>query len=173
MKPRIAIWAAVSTPEQATVDKDSLPSQIRDGKKWAEQHGEVVTVSKIPGHSRKYIHFRDAAHDMPEYARLEQDCQRRAFDVLWCRERSRLGRTDALISTVEAVVLDSGAEVYSAAMPHQIGNATETSVIFTSAVERAMAQTENISVWRGHLARCAPGPSVGYTRVTGPTGTEQ
>jgi hypothetical protein len=34
-KKRIAIFASVSTPQQASVEKDSLPSQIRDGMAWA------------------------------------------------------------------------------------------------------------------------------------------
>jgi hypothetical protein len=76
MKPRIAIWAAVSTPEQTTVDKDSLPGQVRDGRAWADGMGDVVAVYEVPGHSRQYIHFHEAAEDIPAYAQLERDWHR-------------------------------------------------------------------------------------------------
>lgn len=52
---RVAIWAAVSDPGQATIDKDSLPSQVRDGRAWAESVGQVVAVYEVPGHSRHYV----------------------------------------------------------------------------------------------------------------------
>ena len=146
-----SLFASVSTPQQATTDKDSLPSQIRDGHAWAESNdGQVITTYRVPGHSRKYIFFQDAERDIPAYRQLREDCERQAFDVLWCRARDRLGRTDALIAQVEAVVANAGAEVYSATMPHQIGSASEASAIFLSSIERASAQVENVVKTRRH-----------------------
>jgi DNA invertase Pin-like site-specific DNA recombinase len=143
MKQRIAIWAAVSTPEQATVDKDSLPGQDRDGRAWAEKNDyDVVATYEVPGHSRQYIHFHEAAEDIPAYAQLEQDCTDKAFDVLWCRERSRLGRTRALIHTVEAVVAESGAEVFSAKTPHEIGKSSKSHRSLISSFEAWQAEDE-------------------------------
>lgn len=87
MKPRIAIWAAVSSKEQA-------------GREYAAQvGGEVVRVYQVPGHSRSYIKFDDATSDMEAYHQLEADCEAGTFDVLWCRNRDRLGRTEALGAT--------------------------------------------------------------------------
>lgn len=141
----MAIFASVSTPQQATTDKDSLPSQVRDGQAWAEGvGGQVVAIYRVPGHSRKYIFFQNAEREIPAYRELRSDCEVRAFDVLWCRARDRLGRTDALIAQVEALVANAGAEVYSAAMPHQLGASSEASNIVLSAVERGMAEIENI-----------------------------
>jgi DNA invertase Pin-like site-specific DNA recombinase len=148
---RVALFASVSSPQQATVDKDSLPSQLRDGAAWADGvGGQVVITLHVPGHSRKYIFFQDAERDVPAYRELREACERRDFDVLWCRARDRLGRTDALIAQVEALVANAGAEVYSAALPHQLGQATETSAIYLSAIERAAAQSENVTKSRRH-----------------------
>jgi DNA invertase Pin-like site-specific DNA recombinase len=107
--------------------------------------GQIVCIFEVPGHTRKYIKFSDAARDMPAYRQLEEACEQGKFDVLWCRARDRLGRTDALISTTEEIVRTVGrAEVYSAFMPHDVGHASEASAIVSSAVERAIAQTESI-----------------------------
>ena len=144
MTRRIAIFASVSSPQQAAIDKDSLPSQERDGRAWAESvGGDVVAVYRVPGHSRKYIFFPDAEKAMGAYRQLREDAEAQKFDVLWCRARDRLGRTDALISQVEAICANAGASVYSAAMPSQLDDASKASGIYLSAVERAQAQVEN------------------------------
>ena len=64
---RVAIWAAVSSKQQATDEKDSIPRQVLDGKTWTAAAGaEVVAIYEIPGHTRDYIHFYDAERDIPE-----------------------------------------------------------------------------------------------------------
>jgi site-specific DNA recombinase len=141
---RVAIFASVSTPQQAQ-GKDSLPSQVRDGRAWAEERGwPVVAVYEVPGHTRKYIFYDEAKREIGAYARLRADCEAQVFDVLWCRARDRLGRTDALISQAEALVRDvAGAEIYSAAMPAPVGGGAE-SAIMLSALERGMAEAESV-----------------------------
>ena len=143
--PRIAIWAAVSTPAQAADDKDSLKSQVRDGREWAESRGaEVVRVYQVPGHSRRYIFLQEAARDMPAYAEVMRDCKDGPpWDVLWIRGRDRLGRMDALIAQVEAVVLQSGASIYSDATGVMSGDDQAEGALYVSAFERASAQAEN------------------------------
>lgn len=123
MKPRVAIWCAVSSPRQAHIDKDSLPLQEKDGIAYASVHdASVVAVYQVPGHSRRYGFLHEAEQDIEAYRRLHEDCNAQAFDVLWCRERSRLGRTRALIAQVEYLVTEiGGAEVLSAKMPHRVG----------------------------------------------------
>jgi len=142
---RIALWCAVSTPEQATVEKDSLPSQESDGREWANAlSADVVRVYSVPGHSRKYRVYYDAEADMDAYRQLRLDCEAQAFDVLWCRNRNRLGRTLALIAQVDSFVREVGmAEVYSAAMPHQLGKQTGRSATLLAAVEGWQAQADN------------------------------
>jgi len=180
-KLRVALFCSVSTPQQATVDKDSLPSQERDGRTWAESvDGEIVAVYRVPGHSRKYILFEGAARDVPVYAELRADCEGKLFDVLWCRGRDRLGRTDCLIATIEALVTEAGAQVFSAAMPTPLGQSSEASSLFLAAIERAGAQHENIQrlsrTLVGIRARTLRGlhPAVwphGYRPVPGPEGS--
>jgi hypothetical protein len=91
---RIALFASVSTPQQARDDKDSLPSQLRDGQAWAEAvSGQVVATYRMPGHSRKYIFYQDIEKAVPAYRELREDCEAGAFDVLWCRARDRQDRS--------------------------------------------------------------------------------
>lgn len=149
---RVALWCAVSTPEQAQVEKDSLRAQERDGYAWTEQlGGEVVAVLTVPGHSRRYLEYVDAERDIPAYRDLREFCTDRAFDVLWCRNRDRLGRSLALIATVDGLVQEAGAEVYSAAMPHQVGQQSSRSTTLLAAVEGWAAQAENVE--RTHRMR--------------------
>ena len=142
---RVAIWAAVSSPQQARIEKDSLPSQERDGRAWADANGYVVAATyKVPGHTRKYVLFTRAAEAMPIYKQLIEDAENGKFSALWCRARDRLGRTDALISTVEGLLSLHDVEVYSAFMPHSLDNASDASAIILSSVERGMAQAEGV-----------------------------
>jgi DNA invertase Pin-like site-specific DNA recombinase len=148
---RVAVWAAVSTKPQATEDKDSLPSQIRDGRTWAESNnGGVVATYKITGHSRSYIFLEQAADEMDAYRQLLTDCQSQKFDVLWCRGRDRLGRTDALIAQVEAVVREIGAaQIYSATLGLPL-DSSHTAALYASGIERAQAQEEIERLKRRH-----------------------
>jgi len=62
---RVAIFASVSSPPQATVDKDSLPAQIRDGRAFAAGLGaRVAATYQVPGHTREYIFYTDAEADL-------------------------------------------------------------------------------------------------------------
>ena len=66
---RAAVFASVSTPQQASSEKDSLPSQLRDGQAWAESvGGQVVATCRVPGHSRKYIFYQEAEGEAPPTA---------------------------------------------------------------------------------------------------------
>ena len=121
MTRRVAIFASVSSKAQATVDKDSLPTQEADGRAWAESvGGDVVAVYRVPGHSRRYIFYTDAEREMVACRQLRQDAEAKRFDVLWCRARDRLGRTDALISQVKALCRSANCSVHSAAVPARL-----------------------------------------------------
>lgn len=104
----------------------------------------------MPGHTREYIHYLEAARDVPAYAELERLIRERAFDVLICRGRDRLGRTDALIATAEAIIASGGAQVLSMAMPHPITDKADRGQLYVAAIERAGAQVELIELRRRH-----------------------
>ena len=79
---RAAVFASVSTPQQASSEKDSLPSQLRDGQAWAEAvSGQVVATYRVPGHSRKYIFYQDAEREVPACRQLREDCETNIFSV--------------------------------------------------------------------------------------------
>ena len=138
---RFVVWAAVSSKPQT--ETDSLPDQLRDGKAFCEAiGGRTIAELSVPGHTRSYIFYQEAAAEMEAYRMLFDLCQRRAFDVLWCRSRDRLGRTDALVAQVEALVNAAGARVYSAANPIQLNLPSNEGEIFGSAWERARAQAD-------------------------------
>ncbi|MBD3305302.1 hypothetical protein GF348_02935 [candidate division KSB3 bacterium] len=149
--PRVAVWSAVSSKPQAQEHKDSLQSQLRDGRAWAkEQGGDVVATYQIPGHTRSYIFLETAAEEMDAYRQLMDDCAEQRWDVLWCRGRDRLGRTDALIAQVEAVVREiGGAQIYSAAIGLPL-DASTTATLYASGIERAQAQEEIERIRRRH-----------------------
>jgi DNA invertase Pin-like site-specific DNA recombinase len=153
MSPRLRalIWAAVSSKPQA--EKDSLSEQLADGRAYADRVGwTVVGDLSVPGHTR----------DMPAYADLQRLAGERAFDVLICRGRDRLGRTDALITQVEAIVERAGAQVLSLAMPAPIGVPADRGSLYVAAIERAGAQAEVVELVRRHrsgMHRVCPIPT--------------
>ena len=158
-KLRAVVWAAVSSKPQlktksadgAEEDKESLPEQLAEGRAYAERMGwQVVGELSVPGHSREYIHYHEAAADIEAYAELERLANERSFDVLIARGRDRLGRTDALIATAEAIVAQGGAQVLSLAMPHPVGQQTERGALYIAAIERAGAQSELVELRRRH-----------------------
>ena len=106
MKPKLrcVIWAAVSTPAQAADEKDSIPSQIAEAERFINSEGwQIVKTLIVPGHTRDYLFFRDAMEDVKAYRELYALCEAKAFDWLVVRDRSRLGRSDPLISQVEGL----------------------------------------------------------------------
>jgi DNA invertase Pin-like site-specific DNA recombinase len=120
---RCLIWAAVSSKSQAEETKESIPSQIqaareliqsRDG--WHEAHEPLI----VPGHTRKYTFLLDACEDMPEYAQLMRLARSGEIDLVICRSRDRLGRTDSLVATLEQYLSDYGCQILSLDMPTRV-----------------------------------------------------
>lgn len=152
---RAVVWAAVSSKSQ--LKGDSNEEQVRDGKTVCEQFNwDVVETLEVPGLTRDFIFFTDAEHKVEAYRRLRLLCEQRAFDVLVCRGRDRLGRTDALISQVEELCKRIGqAQIYSMAMPTFIPEgklAQDRGALYAAAIERATAQAELIELRRRHSA---------------------
>ncbi len=139
---RVAVWCAVSSIGQAAEDKISLPEQEAAGRAFAQAVGGTVVRVYHVEHTREYLDYQLASAEMDAYAQLDEDCRRQVFDVLWTRSRDRLGRTMSLILATEGRVQRAGAEVFSAAMPHQIGKSTGDANNLMAALESWQAQRE-------------------------------
>lgn len=150
---RCLIWAAVSSKPQAEEFKASLPQQVADARavierqEWAEIHEPLV----VDGHTRSYSGISpllDACADMPQYATLIELARADAIDLVVCRSRDRLGRTDVLVSEVEGYLRVHGVQVYSLDMPARIQPPEEFKAhrdkagLWTAAIERARAEDE-------------------------------
>jgi hypothetical protein len=116
---RVGIWAAVSSKAQADEEKDSLPLQIREGKRLTELwKGRIVAVYEVPGHSRDYLSLEECAEDMAKhnitaFRDLQSDMKQKAFDVLICRDGNRFARTQALHAyIVEYIVTVMEAKIF-------------------------------------------------------------
>jgi hypothetical protein len=90
---RFAIWAAVSTKEQAAPDKPSLDNQVEKcrsagiSKGWQESSGPYVTVA-----SRSfYVNLSDAENEIPDLKKLLDDAHANLYDVLMVNTYDRLG----------------------------------------------------------------------------------
>jgi len=159
---RAVIWSGVSSKIQAHDDKYSLEQQIEDGETLAQRNGwQVVARLVVPGITRSSIDLGDAIDALDEalasdrsglyagklrslqaggdnaYRRFLELIAERAFDVLICHSRDRLGRTDSLIAGVEERVRRIDGMVYSMSMPP---TGSRTGDLYVSAFERAGAQ---------------------------------
>lgn len=118
--PLALILAAVSTPEQAADDKQSLETQERDLRAIAEGRGwQVMGVLKIPGFSRSYYSWDECAQDMlaqgiTAMADLKRLTEQHAYDVFMVRDADRFGRTQSLIMQVaETICIRHRLKIYS------------------------------------------------------------
>jgi len=152
-RPRAVLWAGVSSRPQA--DKDSIEQQLEDAHRLAELNNwQVVAELIVPGESRSYIDLADAIDGLDSnlrpgetnaYRQLAGMIEKGSFDVLVCRARDRLGRTDSLIAGIEERCRRAGATVYSMQMP-STGQAVGD--LYVSAFERAGAQREVMELQR-------------------------
>lgn len=118
---RALLWVAVSSKQQSTDERDSLPAQERDLRALAEkQNWNVLDVLTVPGHSRRYVDIYECARDMQAqgidaFHKLLHYWEQQSFDVLAVRDSSRFGRTQSLHAYVVERTITNGAEIYSLA----------------------------------------------------------
>ena len=113
---RWVIWSAVSSLPQAK--EISLSDQRAQARQHVARHGGIVVEElEVPGKSRSIVLFEDACERIPAYARLRDLLHTRAFDVLIFLDRSRLGRTAALVMTVTALCEAAGVTCYEMDAP--------------------------------------------------------
>lgn len=122
---RVAIWCAVSSKPQAAEDKVSLDDQERQGREYAAQvGGTVVKIYKVPGHSRDFTFWDEAAAAMPAYRALREDAESGNFDDLWVLDPDRLGRDAALATQVASLIKKNGQRMWVEDGRYYVGKET-------------------------------------------------
>jgi len=149
---RCLIWCAVSSKPQAK--KDGYAEQLHDARALCEQRGwKIVAELQVPGHTRNYWQYYEAATDVPAYQELQRLAEARAFDLLVCRELDRLGRSDALLSQVQHLLRQNGIQVFELANPVPViepGKGLTTERLYLDAIRRAGAEDEVLRLRRRH-----------------------
>jgi DNA invertase Pin-like site-specific DNA recombinase len=118
---RATILARVSTEAQATEDKASVDTQLREDRAAAVRLGAVVVKEiVIPGHSANYRHLHQIVRDSPDFAELVRHIEAGETDVLICWAWSRIGRTMDLTMELGAVCDESYVQIYPVTAPTRI-----------------------------------------------------
>ncbi|PKN92969.1 MAG: hypothetical protein CVU44_11090 [Chloroflexi bacterium HGW-Chloroflexi-6] len=117
---RHAIWAAVSTAEQAEEDRYSLETQeqvsrsVAKSKNWVESAGPYI----VPGESRtKYINLSDAEREIPALRQMLDDAKAGKFDVIICYEYDRFRE---LLDPVARTLAHYGVQIFSVNQPLEL-----------------------------------------------------
>lgn len=119
-QPIALILAAVSTPEQAQDEKQSLDTQERELRAIAHlRNWRVEKVLLIPGYSRDYLSWEECAAEMAAQGNaammeLKRLTEAHAYNILMVRDADRFGRTQALVMQVaETICIRHGLQIYS------------------------------------------------------------
>ena len=110
---RCVSWVAVSSEVQA--ERESPADQKRKnlelienlGRYYPNSRGVLVATFEMAA-SRSITLLTDACALHEQYAELVEMAKARAFDLLVCRSRDRLGHTLPLVTTLEKLCLDHG-----------------------------------------------------------------
>lgn len=114
---RVVVFCAVSSDEQASEGKMSIPDQLARQRERAAVNGWLITDEiVIEGFSRRFytfLEFAKAAADAGhrDALRMFAHWESRDFEILSCRDLSRLGREQSILSEVIARTIDCGAVV--------------------------------------------------------------
>lgn len=115
---RAAVWAAVSSREQAKDDKISIPDQLRLGREKASALGATVALELlVPGESRELLDFPTACDEIAAYEELRQAVIGKRIDLLIFYNRGRLGRTISLVEGAARFCLVNGVALYDLSSP--------------------------------------------------------
>jgi len=138
-------WAAVSTPDQARDEKESIPAQRREIEAAAERLGlDLRTILEVPGFTRNYLDFNELRDDMlregiDAAARLEQLWKTKQIDVLLVRDADRWGRTISVVARIGSELVAAGARIYLIAKGMWIDQKNASTLLALSGL---MAQDE-------------------------------
>lgn len=114
---KFAIWCAVSTPEQAKDEKESLAEQERSCRTVGEGKGWMESVQPfiVSGESRtRWVNLRDAENEIPALRAMLESAKRGEFDILVMYDYNRLRD---LVDPVAKTLSYYGAQVYSLNQP--------------------------------------------------------
>jgi len=115
---RAVIVAAVSSAEQATEEKDSIPGQLTACRQTCKRRGwNILAEIAIPGHSRNYNWLHEIIRDCEGYGQWVQLVESDIVDLVICRDYDRLWRTDALRAQVTALCREHRVQVFSLNQP--------------------------------------------------------
>lgn len=118
---RAILVAAVSTPGQATEDRESLPEQLAEDRAAAARLGvEVVAEVTIPGHSREYWSLEELCNDCPEYRQVMDLIRTERANLVICMRLVRFCRTTPLLVQVMDVLVQHAAQVYATREPQDL-----------------------------------------------------
>lgn len=130
-------WIATSTKAQ----KLSPLAQWRLLRQVSEQNGlRPVCVLRVPGYSRQYIFWHEAASDLAAYRQLPGVLERLRPKFLLVQARDRLGR-EALAGQVEALCERYGCKVWSIRLGEPLGG--NVGQIFAAGMETTMSRAES------------------------------
>lgn len=148
---RCATWQATSSKRQA---KEISPQEQRQRNLEAAERigGIVVADLEVPGHTRDYALWEEARVDVEAYQQLYEMVNARAFDVLICLNRSRLGRTMALIEGIVEKCRRANILIYETMSPPATldGPVDSFADLVTGAFRSASAQHEIDELRRRH-----------------------
>lgn len=117
MQLRCAIWAAVSSEEQAKSDKDSIPDQERATRAKVDALGGEVVADLRVEESRELLDFTTACTTIDAYSQLRRLVDIKAINLLVFLNRGRLGRTAAVIESLALYCLRGDVALYDLSAP--------------------------------------------------------
>lgn len=113
---KVISWIAVSSKAQAELE--SLNEQRTENRRHANRHGwTIVAELEVPGHTRDYVLFEEAARDIPAYQQYKRLLDTGEIRAVLCTKLDRLGRTAALIMAMAELCRRAGAVLYETENP--------------------------------------------------------
>ncbi|MBN1923043.1 MAG: recombinase family protein [Anaerolineae bacterium] len=116
---RCVIFAAVSTPAQATDDRASIPSQVANARALIERRGwkEVHDPLIVPGQSRSIDWLHEAIAEIPAIEELINLSKTGEIDLVVIRDYDRLSRTRTLLTQISTYLGRCDVQIYATDKP--------------------------------------------------------
>lgn len=131
---KAAILARVSSSEQATPDRHSLPGQVAKMQAYAEAKGwQVSRVFEIPGESA----YTDNLLKRPEFANAIEAAERGEFSHLLIDEASRFARDQYLFHDSMRRLRKAGVQLWAVSMDMELSANPLMAGIFAAVAEES------------------------------------